>query len=288
VSGAVSPEGRRQSATGGPPWITNALRKVRNGRERLDARLHPSIVSRVSQPAPRFRRLVRFLLISVGGLAVVVVLARLLVFDVYRVPSASMAPTLLVGDLVVSNRWAYGVHVPFTHTWLGARLPERGDVVVFERPDSKGGPMIRRVIGLPGDAIDVSDRRVTINGKPLPTHALRTERWDQHGDLEGPGAVGEVKGYTVFDEQIGVHTHLAAGSVDAPRMPPLEGHWDVPAGSVFVLGDSRDNSLDSRYGPEAGGYGPVPVDHLRGHILCRWVRMTTGGPRFDRAFTPVE
>ncbi len=148
----------------------------------------------------------------------------------YKIPSGSMIPTLLIGDHILVNKLVYGVRNPFTRTlWIKGRTPRRQEVVVFIYPKNRKVDFIKRVIGVPGDVIEIRNKRVYVNGKPL------VEPYVRHTD---------------------------------PRILPAElsprdnfGPVKVPPGHIFVMGDNRDESYDSRF------WGFVPIRDVKGKAL---------------------
>lgn len=201
-------------------------------------------------------------------LAIVLVL-RSFVYEPFRIPSTSMMPTLLIGDFILVNKFAYGLRLPVTDTLiLGIGAPKRGDVAVFRFPGREqplptdppiGTDYIKRIIGLPGDTIEVSGNRIAINGEPLAYGASAV--------YVGSGAPGGV-------EMTGAsHTRetLVPGQPHAildrwDRQAAFgDGHWTVPAGHYFVMGDNRVASDDSRF------WGFVPESHLAGRADVIWL-----------------
>jgi len=202
----------------------------------------------------------------------------------FNIPSGSMLPTLYIGDYLVVAKWPYGYSrysFPFGFPAFRGRvmghLPERGDVVVFRVP-GENADLIKRVIALPGDAIAVESGQVILNGNALQRQPLRPYRLRVSPNTPckvvppaSPVAIQTSDGvyclfrayqerlpggpsYTVLDE-------LQNGPADdfpATRVPP---------GHVFMMGDNRDDSLDSRFPPEIGGIGMVPVDDLIGRAM---------------------
>ncbi|HYD87031.1 MAG TPA: signal peptidase I [Vitreimonas sp.] len=183
-------------------------------------------------------------------------------FAQYEIPSESMVPHLEVGDRVTVSKFAYGYSrhslpfeagrlLPANAQRLLGGLPRRGDVVVFIHPRS-GETMIKRLIGLPGDMIEVRAGALFINGEAAavsqPELLLRrahpgVREWTQRAEEQLPGGAAHA-----------VHSLTAAGDFDT------FGPYRVPADHLFFMGDNRDNSLDSRW----DGMGPVPVENLIG------------------------
>jgi signal peptidase I len=160
--------------------------------------------------------------VSVAGAAAVVMVARASFADHYKVPSGSMEPTVEVGDQICVNKAAYGVRLPVTETYVvQGSAPARGDVVVLASP-ADGEVLLKRVVAVPGDVVEVRDGRVVIGGVEAP--------------------VREVDGGSV--EELGGHEHaLGTGYGGGPDFGPTR----VPEGRFLVLGDNRGNSRDGRF-----------------------------------------
>lgn len=189
------------------------------------------------------------------GLVLAVALAawavRSLVVEPFAIPSPSMAPALLPGDYVVVAKWPYGFSqhsfafgAPAFAGRIAASLPERGDVVVFRGPD--GRDYIKRVIGLPGDRIAMRGAVPLVDGRPLQRRSL---------GRDGAGRM-------LYRERLGDAAYRIA---DGPG-DPVGGLAErrVPDGQLFLLGDNRDNSLDSRIPAAQGGIGMIATDRLIG------------------------
>ena len=174
---------------------------------------------------------------------------RAFVIQAFRIPSESMRDTLLVGDFLFVNKFEYGPKIPFTHVRLpGLRPPKRGDVIVFQFPQDPTKDFIKRCIGTGGKTLESHDKVLSVDGTVL------NEPYIRHSDPQvRPG------GFDVRD-----------------TFGPLT----VPAGELFMMGDNRDNSNDSRY------WGPLDMDLVKGHamfIYWSW-DAEANWPRWHRIF----
>lgn len=199
-----------------------------------------------------------------------VFLLRSFLFEPFKIPSGSMIPTLLVGDLILVNKFTYGVRLPVIHTKITEGTPPaRGDVMVFRYPPQPSMDYIKRVVGVPGDEIAYLNKRLTVNGQPVNTHAL-PDFLDE----------GSMRYFKQFEEQLGQRQHRIIVNQDAPAF--VQGVSDhphrklcrysvegvvckVPEGHYFMMGDNRDNSLDSRY------WGFVPEQNIVGKAFFVWM-----------------
>ena len=213
-------------------------------------------------------------------IAVVFVL-RSFLFEPFKIPSGSMIPTLWVGDLILVNKFHYGVRLPVINLKITDGNPvERGDVMVFRYPPKPNLDYIKRVIGLPGDEIAYLNKQLTINGQPAPKTPLP--------DFFEEDSLRYIK---QFEERIplgdkpdasvtSVRLHHLLNDADRPAFVPgadefvfkdncrytVEGvTCKVPAGHYFMMGDNRDNSLDSRY------WGFVPEKNIVGKAFFVWM-----------------
>jgi signal peptidase I len=166
----------------------------------------------MSKKKSKFREYVEAIILAI----VIALFIRTFVIQAYKIPSGSMKPTLLIGDHILVSKFNYGIKLPFLRTTLiPVGAPQRGDVIVFIYPEDRSKDFIKRLIGLPGDTIEIRNKKIFINGLPYS---------DKHGvyvdNLVIPGAVQPRDNF---------------------------GPVTVPEGSLFVMGDNRDESYDSRF-----------------------------------------
>jgi signal peptidase I len=201
---------------------------------------------------------------------VAVFLLRSFLFEPFKIPSGSMIPTLLVGDLILVNKFTYGLRLPVINTKITeGNKPQRGDVMVFRYPPKPSLDYIKRVVGVPGDTVAYMNKRLTINGQAVATTAL-PEFFDED-------AMRYIKQY---EEALGGKKHRLLNDDDRPAFVPgadsfegrdgcsytIEGvSCKVPEGHYFMMGDNRDNSLDSRY------WGFVPEKNIVGKAFFVWM-----------------
>lgn len=191
---------------------------------------------------------------SLFPIVLAVFLVRSFVVEPFRIPSGSMVPTLLTGDFILVNKFAYGIRLPvFNIRLLPFGHPERGDVMVFRFPEDPSKDFIKRVIGLPGDEIVYRDKQVYVNGEPLPI--------TPKGRYTGPGVPARWETWE-FEEQVGTVTHRLLKTAGRPS---YNMRAVVPPDHYFVMGDNRDNSDDSRR------WGTVPDANLVGQAFAIWM-----------------
>jgi signal peptidase I len=185
----------------------------------------------------------------------IVLLLRSFLAEPFRIPSASMMPTLLIGDFILVNKFTYGIKLPVINTKIiEMNKPARGDIVVFRYPKDPSVDYIKRVIGLPGDKITYDEKKLTVNGQAVSYKSL--------GFYQGIGQGVDMTGAEQLLENLtGVeHNILIRHGVSS-----AEGSYIVPEGQYFVMGDNRDNSNDGRY------WGFVPEENLVGKAFFIWM-----------------
>lgn len=201
----------------------------------------------------------------------IVLLLRSFLLEPFRIPSGSMRPTLLVGDFILVNKWAYGIRLPVLHKKVvEISDPQRGDVVVFRFPQDTRVDFIKRIIGLPGDRIGYRGKTIYLNGTPV--------QQSPDGDYEGVGSneMGPVERRT---ESLADHPHKVLVDTRSPDFPGgcqvlLFGDVVVPEGHYFVMGDNRDYSNDGRC------WGFVPDENLVGRAFGIWMTWDLERPGF--------
>ena len=207
-------------------------------------------------------------------------LLRAFVVEAFKIPSGSMLPTLEVGDHLFVNKYLYGLRVPLTNLkFLELREPRRGEVIVFIYPREEDKDFIKRIVAVPGDTVEVRARQLYINGQPVPHQPIAGPC--QYRDVQEETSIWSQKGCEQFWEELGGFRYRTI--YDPGRYRSNYPITRVPGKSVFVMGDNRDNSHDSRY------WGFVPYDHIKGKALFIW--LSYGGPdgfRWNRLFRPVH
>ena len=180
----------------------------------------------MSEPKSKLREYIEAILLAI----LIAFFIRTFVIQAYKIPSGSMKPTLLIGDHILVSKFSYGIKLPFIRsTLIPIGEPKRGDIVVFIYPEDRSKDFIKRLIGLPGDTIEVRNKKILLNGLPL-------------------------------DDVHGVHSDsviIPASVQPRDNFGPVK----VPAGSLFVMGDNRDESYDSRF------WGFVSMQDVLGKAL---------------------
>jgi len=207
---------------------------------------------------------------------------RSFVFAPFSIPSGSMLPALFIGDYVMVAKWPYGFS-RYSFPWgfpsfdgrMFGNLPERGDVVVFRVPNSEDD-FVKRVVGLPGDRIAVQDGMLIVNGRPIPRQPEGTFEMPISANSPCRVVTGATQMvvrrddgnpacvYPMYREDLpGGRSYRVIDQVENPRADQIS-QIVVPQGHVFLMGDNRDDSLDSRFTTQEGGIGFVPVENLIG------------------------
>jgi signal peptidase I len=204
---------------------------------------------------------------------------RSFLFTAYKVPTGSMQPTLKPGDFIFSSRLSYGMPLPFSNGRWNEIFPERGDLVVFSYPENPAITYVKRVVALPGDRVQIIDGRLSVNDVALEYR--RTEGDDQ--DNPNPQL------FDIFEEKSENQTRRVIFQKQAEDKD--FGPLIVPPGEVFLLGDNRDASDDSRY------WGTVPAERVVGKVVLIWLSLDWqkkwGGDRYpsvrwERVFSSVH
>ncbi len=201
---------------------------------------------------------------------IAVFVMRSFLFEPFKIPSGSMIPTLLVGDLILVNKFTYGVRLPVINLKITeGNKPERGDVMVFRYPPKPSLDYIKRVVGVPGDEVAYLNKRLTINGQAVKTDVV-PEFFDESA----------MRYFKQLEETFGQSKHRILNDDERPAFVPgadefpnrqncrysVEGVvCKVPEGHYFMMGDNRDNSLDSRY------WGFVPDQNIVGKAFFVWM-----------------
>ncbi|MGF1476270.1 MAG: signal peptidase I [Geminicoccaceae bacterium] len=222
----------------------------------------------------------------------IALVVRTFAYEPFNIPSGSMKPTLLVGDYLFVSKWAYGYNrhsFPFSLPLIGGRVlsstPERGDVAVFKLPSDNRTDYIKRIVGLPGDEIQVTDGILSINGEQVDREPL--EPFVEDGD-----GAPTVRRYV--EELPGGRTYEVLDSTDNGRLDNTRG-YTVPDGHVFAMGDNRDNSQDSR----TTQVSFIPMTNLVGRAEIRFFSIEGSSSwwmplqwpakiRYDRILSGIE
>ena len=233
---------------------------------------------------------VKFWLADTGkqlAIAIIIVLVlRSSIIEPYKIPSGSMIPTLFIGDHIFVNKLEYGLKVPFSDNFAekpvyltNHRIPTRGDVIVFKYPKDESVNYIKRVIGLPGDVVAIRNKTLFINDKQV-----------EEGPHTEPTMLEGIE--TDYDKST---LSLFMADMEGKKHPTLhDGHsfhnsdygpYTVPPGALFVMGDNRDRSSDSR------SWGIVPLENVKGKAMFIWLNIVLGfgdkfGDKFDFKFRP--
>ena len=209
-------------------------------------------------------------------LIIIAVLAfRSTFFEPFKIPSGSMIPTLLIGDFILVNKFSYGFKVPFSD-WFsdpiyitGPDKPKRGEVVVFKYPNDTSLNYIKRVVGLPGDTLQMINRVVYVNDKPIVADSIDGKEFMDDMDEKY-----KVYNLEFFKTKTGEKEHIT--QIDSDNYYSTDfSKIKVPEGHYFVMGDNRDFSADSR------SWGFVPFGHIKGRAILIWFSTNIPFPGAD-------
>jgi signal peptidase I len=214
--------------------------------------------------------------ISFFPVILIVFLLRSFLVEPFKIPSSSMVPTLLVGDFILVNKYLYGIRLPVVNRKLiEVARPERGDVMVFRFPEDPSLDYIKRVVGVPGDRVEYRNKRLVINGTPMPLRQIDDylSRERMQFSRRFVETLNGTDHEILLDED-------ALASVMPGRAFPFAGNCNyntsglactVPPGHYFVMGDNRDNSSDSRV------WGFVPDENIVGKAFFIWLNLNELG-----------
>jgi signal peptidase I len=258
------------------PARQSAARQLQEADDKRRADLHGKGIARVDGDVAQATEAILaqpWWLDWTAGLFPVIIsvfLLRSFIVEPFKIPSGSMIPTLLVGDLILVNKFHYGLRLPVINTKITeGEKPERGDVMVFRYPPKPSLDYIKRVVGLPGDTVAYLNKRLTINGQAVPTESV-PEFFDEDA----------MRYFKQYEEKFGTQSHRLLNDEQRPAFVPgadrfpgydncnytVEGvSCKVPEGHYFMMGDNRDNSMDSRY------WGFVPEKNIVGKAFFVWM-----------------
>ncbi len=213
---------------------------------------------------------------------VLVLLLRSFVAEPFRIPSGSMIPTLLIGDFILVNKFSYGIRMPIINkVMIKTDDPKPGEVAVFRFPDEPTTNYIKRIVGVPGDIVEFKDKKLVINGKPLPYQEMGI-----YSDIGG-GQDPQNRDQLLIEETLGLHTHatvlISRQDTQYSCMDKANNRFVVKKDEYFVMGDNRDNSNDSRY------WCGVPKENLVGRAFAVWMNWDpVVNVRWSRMFKSIK
>lgn len=203
-----------------------------------------------------------FFIQSFFGVLLLVFILRSFLFEPFRIPSSSMRPTLVIGDFVLVNKFTYGIRLPVSHQKIiSFNSPQRGDIIVFRYPLDQSIDYIKRVVGVPGDLVEVKGKELYVNDKLVDAKHTGSKKWSD-------GRCNEYNS-NVFQSGLPEHPHKIMRMEG--RLAMREGKWLVPQGKYFAMGDNRDNSRDSRY------WGFVSDENIVGKAQAIWMNIDFHG-----------
>jgi len=200
---------------------------------------------------------------------------RSFLFEPFKIPSSSMVPTLLVGDLILVNKFTYGIRLPIINKKIiDVNNPQRGDVMVFKYPKDMNQDYIKRVVGVPGDKIVYENKRLTVNGKEVSYKPME-DYLDEERPVYSKQYLENLTGvqHRILNDESKRNVELGIVDPDFPHRENCTYTYErmtciVPEGNYFMMGDNRDNSLDSRY------WGFVPDKNIVGKAVYVWMNLS--------------
>lgn len=236
--------------------------------EKVNEVLDPEIEKYISKKQ-KFIKEVKSIFIIILG----VLVFRSVLFEPFRIPSGSMIPTLMIGDFILVNKFAYGFKVPFSDlstarfNWdpiylFGEKEPQRGDVIVFKYPQEPNINYIKRVVAVGGDRIEIRNKQLFVNGEPIAQEQVSGEEIMEDMDEKFQGFNLEF-----YEAVVGDTKHIIQFDSDSFYKTDLEART-VPEGHYFTMGDNRDFSYDSRF------WGFVPHEMVKGRAMFVWFSMS--------------
>ncbi len=224
---------------------------------------------------------------SLGLALFLVLIIRSSVIEAFKIPSGSMIPTLLVGDYIFVNKFSYGLKVPFTEWFMDKPLfminadpPKRGDIIVFKYPRDESIYYIKRVIGTPGDTIEVRNKIVYVNGEPVPRNPLESDKEAAIRDRIDENKYA--KDYLKISKESFTDRDYVMMTDESQYMSAQFGPINVPNERYFVMGDNRDHSHDSRI------WGFVPFRNIKGRAVVIWLSLWLDFSEKEFIFRPTR
>jgi len=230
------------------------VERLRQANSDLDSKLDDHVAFARKSAARQYAE-------SIGLALGVALFLRAFVVEAFQIPTGSMIPALEVGDHIFVSKFAYAISIPFTNLKL-ARLgePKRGDIIVFKYPPDQSVDYIKRVVGLPGETVELRHNEVFIDGRPMSREFQPVPCTAREGDIEVDELVRPCEVWLEHLDRRDHMVHQFTNRTDASDFPPHK----IPPGHYFVMGDNRDNSRDSRV------WGYVPYDLIKGKALIVW------------------
>ena len=215
---------------------------------------------------------------SIGVAILIALFLRAFVVEAFKIPSGSMIPTLQVGDHIFVNKFIYGVRIPWTNIkfGMGYRKPKRGEVIVFIFPKEPDKDFIKRIVAVEGDTVEIHDNQVIVNGNAVPRKRVGPSEC-RYDDYIEDANKWERRNCEAWQETVEGNSYT---TIYDPSIAPRS--WaprKVPPNSVFVMGDNRDNSHDSRW------WGYVPFELIKGKAMVIWLSL---GESSDEDFFPLR